>query len=259
MHFSVRCPFKLAPSRPGNAVAQLWLLAVLFFAGAGIAYPASEGHTTLRLSEYQKQYWQVEEGLPENNVRMITQRPDGLLLLAMSSGLATFDGLHFQNLSIPGDVDGEAVNAVLTGRNGDLWIGTDGRGVLQYNGSGAPNNISELAGRMNERVRMLYEDAAGALWIATQNGIERYRDGQLEVFSEAGMISGDITSPFAEDDRGGIFFVTSNGLFHLTNGKPEPYTLHNMALGRPVGIYRDPQHRLWVGTLNGVVRLAPRK
>jgi ligand-binding sensor domain-containing protein/signal transduction histidine kinase len=259
MHVSVRCPFKLAPSRPGNAVARLWLVVALFVAGAGVAYPASEGHSTLRLSEYQKQYWQVEEGLPENNVRMITQRPDGLLLLAMSSGLATFDGLHFQNLSIPGDVDGEAVNAVLTGRNGDLWIGTDGRGVLQYNGSGAPNNISELAGRMNERVRMLYEDAAGALWIATQNGIERYRDGQLEVFSEAGMISGDITSPFAEDDRGGIFFVTSNGLFHLTNGKPEPYTLHNMALGRPVGIYRDPQHRLWVGTLNGVVRLAPRK
>lgn len=201
----------------------------------------------------------MEDGLPENNVRMITQRPDGLLVLAMSSGLATFDGLHFQNLSIPGDADGEAVNAVLIGRGGDLWIGTDGRGVLQYNGSGTPNNISELAGRMNERIRMLYEDAAGTLWIATQNGIERYRDGKLEIFSEAGMISGDITAPFAEDDRGGMFFVTSNGLFHLTNGKLEPYTLRNPALGKPVAVYRDPQHRLWVGTTNSVVQLVRRK
>jgi len=30
----------------------------------------------LKLSEYQKQDWQVEDGLPENNVRMIAQRPD---------------------------------------------------------------------------------------------------------------------------------------------------------------------------------------
>ncbi len=258
MSRSVRCPLKLARWRPGTVTVQLWIFVVFSLASLGIAYPAIASQTSLRLSEYQKQYWQVEDGLPENNVRMITQRPDGLLLLAMSSGLATFDGLHFQSLSIPGDVDGEAVNAAVFGRNGNLWIGTDGRGVLQYSGSGTPNNISELAGRMNERIRMLYEDAAGSLWIATQNGIERYRDGQLQVFSEAGMISGDITSPFAEDDRGGIFFVTSNGLFHLMRGKPKPYTLRNTALGKPVAVYRDPQHKLWVGTMNGVVRLVPR-
>jgi hypothetical protein len=37
-------------------------------------------------SEYQKQNWQVEDGLPENNIRMIAQRPDGALLLATASG-----------------------------------------------------------------------------------------------------------------------------------------------------------------------------
>jgi ligand-binding sensor domain-containing protein/signal transduction histidine kinase len=255
----VRCPLKLLCSRSWNVITQLWLIVAMLVAVAGAGRAANAARTGFQLSEYQKQNWQVEEGLPENNVRMITQRPDGLLLLAMSSGLAIFDGLHFQSFSIPGDVDGEAVNAVLVGRNGDLWIGTDGRGVLQYSGSGTTNNISELAGRMNERIRMLYEDASGSLWIATQNGIERYRDGQLKVFTEAGMISGDITSPFAEDDHSGIFFVTSNGLFHLTNGKPEPYTLRNAALGKPVAVYRDAQHRLWVGTVNGVVRLVPRK
>jgi hypothetical protein len=48
---------------------------------AVVAHAAS-APTTLRLSEYQKQDWQVEDGLPENYVRMITQRPDGVLLLA---------------------------------------------------------------------------------------------------------------------------------------------------------------------------------
>jgi ligand-binding sensor domain-containing protein/signal transduction histidine kinase len=257
MSLSVRCSVNYACWHPGTAAVRFF--ALLLITSSWAAYPASAAQMSIRLSEYQKQYWQVEDGLPENNVRMIAQQPGGLLLLATASGLTTFDGLHFQSLAIPGDADGEAVNAILIGKDGDLWIGTDGRGVLQYSGSGPPNNISELAGRMNERVRMLYQDSSGILWIATQNGIERYHDGQLESLSEAGMISGDIVCPFAEDGLGGMFFVTSNGLFHLAGGRVQAYPLHSTALGNPVAVYRDPQQRLWVGTMNNVVQLVPRK
>src|SRR5580698_1195880 len=174
---------------------------------------------SLSLSEYQKQDWQVEDGLPENYVRMIAQRPDGVLLLATSSGLATFDGQRFQNVPIEVDglIDNEAVNTMLYGRDHDLWIGTDGLGVLHRTGSGTIN-ISERAGKFNERIRTMYEDSQGVLWIATQNGIERFIDGRIQAFPEAGMISGDITTPFAEDGSGGIFFVTSAGLFHWEAG-----------------------------------------
>src|SRR6187402_480897 len=81
-----------------------WLL--LLLAGS-LAWAEGPVQSILQLSEYQKQDWQVEDGLPENNVRMIAQRPDGMLLLATSSGLSTFDGLHFQDLSVPGKA-GEA-------------------------------------------------------------------------------------------------------------------------------------------------------
>jgi len=212
---------------------------------------------TLRLSEYQKQDWQVEDGLPENNVRMIAQRPDGTLLLATSSGIVTFDGQRFQPLPI-GITENEAVNAILPAGNDDLWIGTDGRGVLHHTRSGTVN-ISEQAGRFNERIRMIYQDAAGAVWFATQNGVERYANGKLEALTSAGMISGDITTPFAEDGRGGMFFVTSLGLFHWRNGVVERYQLNLPAADAAVAVYRDPQQRLWVGTMGHVVQLTPRR
>ena len=76
---------------------------------------------------------------------------------------------------------------MLYGRDHNLWIGTDGRGVFQRTSSGTIN-ISERAGKFNERIRTMYEDAQGVLWIATQNGVERFVDGKIEVLSEAGMI-----------------------------------------------------------------------
>jgi ligand-binding sensor domain-containing protein/signal transduction histidine kinase len=239
---------------------RLGSVALFFVCLATVVGRAATTPTTLHLSEYQKQDWQVEDGLPENYVRMIAQRPDGILLIATSSGLATFDGQRFQNVPIEVDglVDNEAVNTMLYGRDHDLWIGTDGRGVLHRTSSGTIN-ISERAGKFNERIRTMYEDVQGVLWIATQNGVERFIDGKIEVLSEAGMISGDITTPFAEDGAGGMFFVTSSGLFHWENGSTRRVLVRASSAAVPVAVYRDSQQRIWVGTSTGVVQLIPRR
>lgn len=233
-------------------------LAAVSIAASGHAMPS----TNLQLSEYQKHDWQVEDGLPENNVRMVAQRPDGTLLLATSSGISSFDGLHFHPLPInaysTGERlgDNEAVNAILPVGKDELWIGTDGRGVLHQTASGTVN-VSEAAGLFNERIRMLHMDSKGALWIATQNGVERFLNNHLEPVAGGGMISGDITTPFAEDGAGGMFFVTSSGLFHWRDGVTTPYPLMLDKSDAPVAVYRDPQQRLWVGTSRHLLQLVP--
>ena len=55
---------------------------------------------TVRLSEYQKQEWQVEDGLPQSELRAITQVPGGRLLIATYGGVASFDGLHFSPIRV---------------------------------------------------------------------------------------------------------------------------------------------------------------
>ena len=238
----------------------LALLLLIFHAVAAIAVPSSN----LKLSEYQKQEWQVEDGLPENNVRMIAQRPDGSLLLATSSGISSFNGLHFRALPVhdggTGFADGmgsnEAVNAVLPVGNEDLWIGTDGHGVLHQTASGTVN-ISERAGFLNERIRNLYLDSQGVLWIATQNGVERFSHEHLEAIPGTGMISGAITSVFAEDGHGGMFYVTSSGLFHWRDGVAKRFVLQLPKWDAAVAVYRDPQQRIWVGSMKHILQLVP--
>src|SRR5262245_33488982 len=48
------------------------------------------------LTEFGKQTWLTENGLPQNTVQAITQTADGYIWLATEAGLARFDGLSFK-------------------------------------------------------------------------------------------------------------------------------------------------------------------
>ncbi len=222
---------------------------------------------TVRLSEYQKQEWQVEDGLPQSELRAIAQVPGGRLLIATYGGVASFDGLRFSPIRVDAKdpAASEPVNALLVSRRGDLWIGTDDRGIIRQTG-GTATNVSEQAGFYQERIRGLYEDATGTIWAATHDGIERItvngRTQSIELLAKLGQVSGDITTPFAEDGRGGIFVLTSDGVFHLSARGVhthilEHHQLHHMSTGDAVAIYYDRHGVLWVGLRDGLVRLTP--
>lgn len=247
-HYSLPIP----PARPLIRV----LLAVLALAGAASVQLRA---APMKISEYQKQDWQVEDGLPQSNVRAIAQTPDGNLLIATSGGMVSFDGMHFKPVKVDAQdtIANEAVNALLVARNGDIWIGTDGRGIVIQRKDGGTVNLSERQGFPSDRIRMFYQAADGVVWAATQNGVERIQDEKIVLLRQYGLISGDLVTPFAEDGHGGVFFITSRGLFLWRNGSAHPFKLQHPDLGEPVAIYRDPQNRLWVGTMRGILRLIP--
>jgi ligand-binding sensor domain-containing protein/signal transduction histidine kinase len=239
-------------------------MALLLVALAG-CLPATAAN--VRLSEYQKQEWQVEDGLPQSELRAIAQEPGGRLLIATYGGVAAFDGLHFSPIRAD-DADpaaSEPVNALVVSRSGDLWIGTDDRGLIRQT-AGTAINVSEQAGFYQERIRGLFEDSAGTLWAATSDGIERITihggTQSVQLLSNLGPVSGDITTPFAEDGHGGIFALTSEGVFHLTARGTHTHVLenhqrHHQRTGDAVGIYYDQRGVLWVGLRDGLVRLVP--
>src|SRR5277367_3766959 len=222
---------------------------------------------TVRLSEYQKQEWQVEDGLPQSELRAITQVPGGRLLIATYGGVASFDGLRFSPIRVDAKdpAASEPVNSLLLSRSGDLWIGTDDRGIIRQT-AGTAVNVSEQAGFYQERIRGLFEDSTGTIWAATHDGIQRItvhgKTQSVELLDKLGPVSGDITTPFAEDGQGGIFVLTSDGVFHLTTRGVhahilEHHQLHHKGKGDAVGIYYDRRGVLWVGLRDGLVRLTP--
>src|SRR5689334_1137481 len=121
--------------KPMKTQAIIFLLVLLLF--SAVVALAHDDDSAIALSEYQKQEWHVEDGLPQSNVRTIIQAKNRLLLIGTSEGIASFDGLHFTPLRVgsSGDTSHEPVNALLISKAGDFWIGTDDRGVIRQRGN----------------------------------------------------------------------------------------------------------------------------
>ena len=234
--------------------STLALLAIALVPVVDIAQVASDS-TPISLSEYQKQEWHVEDGLPQGNVRAITQAPDRSLMIATSEGIASFDGAHFAAFPLRTSAGtNEPVNAILFSRSGDLWIGTDDRGVLLQRGKDLIS-ISEDNGFHSERIRALYQDRQGDIWAATQNGIERIHNGKIQAFYSLGLVSGDLTRPFAEDGFGKLFVLTSKGVF-LWNGEAmAEFPLRHSKLGAATAAFGDGQGTVWLGLTRGFLKL----
>src|SRR4051794_17679475 len=58
--------------------------------------PCIAAETTNQSVRYLSRSWQMDAGLPDNNVQAVVQTRDGYLWVGTSKGLARFDGVSFK-------------------------------------------------------------------------------------------------------------------------------------------------------------------
>ena len=114
------------------------------------------------------------------------------------------------------------VNAIAQTPDGYLWCGTthglarfDGMEFKVFNGLNSPPLGSA-------RIRQLFVDRAGTLWIAVfEGGLIRYFNGQFTAYSLPPRESTARTIFWmAEDESGGLWVTVEDGaVFHFSDGK----------------------------------------
>src|SRR5437660_3743030 len=147
----------------------VWIPLFLLLAGA----QALALDPTRDLSQFNRQVWLTENGLPQNTVHSIAQAKDGYVWIATEEGLARFDGIRFtvfdkQNTPALKSND---IRVLLEDRRGALWIGTtdglvrllDAKFTAFTTRDGLPSNIIDA----------LCEDHDGTIFVATAAGIVR--------------------------------------------------------------------------------------
>src|ERR1700722_14600365 len=212
-------------------------------------------------NQYSHRVWRIDDGLPQNRIWAISQTTDGYLWIATSEGLARFDGIRFtvfdrQNTAQLRD---SSILTLCLGRDGSLWIGTEGGGLVRYKDR-TFERFSSDDGLTNDFVRSIYEDRNNILIVGTDRGFFRMAGRRFIRIEGAPEVPSRVTtdrSPFhaiGEDEAGRTWVISPVGLLTISGGKLVRAPGH--CSGPPVGtLLKSRDGSLWGINAEGAGRM----
>ncbi|QDT41867.1 Blue-light-activated protein [Gimesia alba] len=228
-------------------------------------------------SRHLKRFSASSGELTGSNVTSLYEDLDGVIWIGTLSGLNRYDKNtgRFSHVPIPAGPhhSGKAGIWILQGaENGQLWIGTNGEGLLKFNP--ATNEVlcyrhsNQDANTIpHDNVYKIAKDHNGKLLLATfGGGAARFDPASgkvdLHIGVTDGLNSSQVWSIF-EDSQQRLWIGTQEGLDRfdprsrdMTHFPFEPNNPHT--LGGPVvtSVHEDREGALWITTFNGVARLS---
>ncbi|WP_089410116.1 sensor histidine kinase [Granulicella rosea] len=238
-----------------------WLVCIVVLLGVAPALPAQGG-----LEWMTSRAWRIQDGLPDQVIQAIVQTPDHYLWIGTKLGLVRFDGYHFLDYGadLAPVLHDFGVDCILVARDGTLWLGTQGGGVVHLAG-GTARTYGTAAGVENGLVRALYQDETGRIWAGADRGLYRL-DSALPndhfIRMDDPIATPDVgVHTLVGDGHRGVWAGGTRLLhFHAAAGSgkmpwemlqlpPQPASIRiwSLALAEDGG--------LWIGTLGGLYRV----
>jgi ligand-binding sensor domain-containing protein len=207
---------------------------------------------------FTRKVWQTQDGLPEQTVQAFAQTPDHYLWVGTTGGLLRFDGARLTVFDVENtpQLGTNSVFSLMVSRDGSLWIGTEGGGLLRY-AAGRFRVFGAQDGLSDGFVRSLLEDRKGTIWVGTDNGLLRF-DG--EKFKRVDGVDGRPTiavHAIAEDHLGRLWVGGSRLLCFDRNELREYHLPGVSSQNRVKSILATTNGTIWVGTVSGLYRLRP--
>ena len=160
------------------------------------------------------------------------------------------------------------VYRMIADQEGSLWVGTAGHGInrTQYPERAEAKNSRETSntadifrqkdGLSGDSVLALLEDREGDIWVATNGGLDRFRQSPLITVKFPADAIGFSLSARENGDVWVTSMLGANNLVTIRDGKVT--ALKSMST-RIHTSYRDPDGVIWVGTESGIMRYSAGK
>jgi ligand-binding sensor domain-containing protein/signal transduction histidine kinase len=238
--------------RGAHLVCWLSLAMIVFSATVAHALDPSQ-----KLSQYGRQAWQTDSGLPQNSVRAILQTRDGYLWFATREGLARFDGIDFAiyNRRNTPQFQSNDIRGLVEDGSGNLWIST-ANGVVRRNGSSF-TLFTMSQGLPDNSVWSAFADSNGTIWAITAGGIARYALGRFIPFTTHQGLSSNTVNALADGPKGSLWVATDSGLDQIQNGRATWWSADSPMGSEAIhAIASDTRGNLWIGTQNGLRQLS---
>lgn len=191
------------------------------------------------------------DGLLQNNVRGVAIDRQGRVWLASKFGVNVIEGTRIRAVTVNQGMPNDNIWCVSVDDAGDLWLGTDGAGILRWTGDRFVT-YTQRDGLCSDQVMCMVADSANDLWLGTYgNGICRM-DGMALVSTLDGLPNNTVWTGLRRRDNS-LWFGTSDGLCRMRNGLvvPLPDSL-SLRDERVVALHEDADGTLWCGAREGL-------
>jgi ligand-binding sensor domain-containing protein/signal transduction histidine kinase len=169
-------------------------------------------------------------------------RGDGSFLIGTAKGL-----YHIKAATAAERIDAllhTDVRALLEDRTKNLWVGTGGGGLICL----TPNGVHAYTSRdglTGDQVGALHESDDGGLWVGTDTGLCRFRDGRVAGFTPDSGVPQQPIHCILEDDFGRIWLSHAAGIARVARTELEAW-LHDRSRMPAVADF---------GTMDGILNL----
>ncbi len=243
-----------AVSHTATSSPLRWVLTV--FVVVALAWPqmAAAIDPGRHLNRLIYRSWQKEDGLPQSSVNAIVQDGDGYLWIGTFGGLARFDGVRFETVSLAGVVQFGAFRVLSLLYTGDhtLWVGLqDGSLIARRNG-----RFDRVHGFDSESILSLAETPGGDVLIGTSRRAYLW-DGQTPtpLGSPRGRTRGYLNAVLP-GGGGSALAGTVAGLFTVSKSLEVPVKgVASQVFVRC--LVRTRGNAVLVGTSQGLLRIDP--
>ena len=154
------------------------------------------------------------QGLPPGTIRLVFVDREGTLWAGTQEGLARWNGERFELFTRKHGLPGNAITLIKQRSAGGFWVGT-GEGGLAYFIHGRPVLVAAEGQPMFSEVQALHEDPNGTLWLGTDEGLYRWRNGTFRRLAREQGLFDERIFQILPDGQGHLWFSCNKGIFRV--------------------------------------------
>lgn len=193
--------------------------------------------------------------LPEafSEIPSVAEDGQGAILVIANRDIKLLGSSTFEPLELPADARPLKATALLRGREGNLWIGTQDKGLAHVR-QGRLDRFTSTDGLSGDFVTTFFEDAERNVWVATLTGLDRFRPVAVATMGTRQGLSADTVLTALADRNGSVWLGTVAGLNQWRDGRITRWSIPDAPDRAGVAsLFQDSRGRLWVSSQGGLV------
>ena len=191
---------------------------------------------------------------PIQNRQNLAQGDHGSGLIVAIDSIRQIAGTRVMDYPLDGVPSPLTATSLLRDRNGGLWIGTSAHGLV-HSYQGKTSLFTHNDGLSSDQVSALFEDREGTIWVATPDGLDRFRELPVNSLSVKEGLSNAIATSILAARDGSIWIGTADGLNRWNHGRMRIYRTRSDP-GLPddaiQSLFEDERGRIWVSGVRGL-------